>query len=37
MHMGDADRILEDASPCMAVNGIDTEKARGLVIKTFSA
>jgi len=36
MHMGDADRILEDASPCMAANGVDPEKARGLVIKTFS-
>ena len=37
MHMGDPDRILEDASPCMAANGVDPEKARGLVIKTFSA
>jgi heterodisulfide reductase subunit D len=31
----DPDRILEDASPCMAANGVDPERARGLVIKTF--
>ena len=37
MLMGDPDRILEDASPCMAVNGVDPAKARGLVIKTFSS
>jgi hypothetical protein len=37
MHMGDPERILEDASPCMVANGVDPEKARGLVIKTFSA
>jgi hypothetical protein len=37
MHIGDPDRILEDASPCMAANGVDPEQARGLVIKTFSA
>jgi hypothetical protein len=37
MHIGDPDRILEDASPCMAANGVDPEKARGLVVKTFSA
>ena len=37
MLMGDPDRILEDASPCMAANGVDPEQARGLVIKTFSA
>ena len=37
MHMGDPDRILEDASPCMAANGVDPQRARGMVIKTFSA
>src|SRR5260370_530433 len=37
MHMGDADRILEDASPGMAANGVDPRKERGLVIKTFSS
>ena len=37
MHLGDPDRILEDASPCMAANGVDPEKARGLVIKTFGS
>src|SRR5262245_26571064 len=34
---GDPDRILEDASPCMVANGVDAERARGLVIKTFPA
>jgi hypothetical protein len=34
---GDPDRILEDATPCMASNGVDPERARGLVIKTFPA
>jgi hypothetical protein len=34
---GDPDRILEDATPCMAASGVDREKARGLVIKTFGA
>lgn len=33
---GDADRILEDATPCMAANGVDPDTARGLVIKTFA-
>jgi hypothetical protein len=33
---GDPDRILEDATPCMAANGVDPATARGLVIKTFS-
>ena len=28
--------ILENATPCMAANGIDADTARGLVIKTFS-
>jgi len=37
MHMGDPDRILEEASPCMAANGVDPEKARGLVVKTFGS
>lgn len=31
----DPDRILADATPCMAANGVDPETARGLVIKTF--
>ena len=35
MQWGDPDRILEDVTPCMAANGVDSEKARGLVIKTF--
>jgi len=35
MSWGDPDRILEDASPCMAANGLDAERARGLVLKTF--
>ena len=35
MKWGDPDRILEDATPCMAANGVDAERARGLVIKTF--
>jgi Fe-S oxidoreductase len=34
---GDPDRILEDATPCMAANGVDPATARGLVIKTFPA
>ena len=34
---GDPERILEDASPCMAANGVDPSVARGLVIKTFAA
>jgi len=34
---GDPDRILDDATPCMAANGVNPEAARGLVIKTFSA
>jgi heterodisulfide reductase subunit D len=34
---GDPDRILEDATPCMAANGVDPDTARGLVIKTFTA
>jgi hypothetical protein len=37
VHWGDPDRILEDATPCMAANGLDPETARGLVIKTFPA
>jgi hypothetical protein len=36
MAWGDPERILEDASPCMAANGVDPAVARGLVIKTFS-
>jgi hypothetical protein len=32
---GDPDRILEDATPCLAANGVDRQAARGLVIKTF--
>jgi heterodisulfide reductase subunit D len=34
---GDPERILEDATPCMAANGLDPESARGLVVKTFPA
>ena len=34
---GDPERILEDATPCMAANGVDPDTARGLVIKAFSA
>jgi hypothetical protein len=37
VHMGDPDRILEDATPCMAANGVDPATARGLVIKTFGS
>jgi hypothetical protein len=37
MLMGDPDRILEDATPCMAANGVDPDRARGLVIKTFGS
>lgn len=37
MRWGDPERILEDATPCMAANGVDPDVARGLVIKTFSA
>ena len=37
MQWGDPERILEDATPCMAANGVDADTARGLVIKTFSA
>jgi heterodisulfide reductase subunit D len=36
MHWGDPDRILEDATPCMAANGIDADTARGLIIQTFA-
>ena len=34
---GDPVRILDDASPCMAANGVDPDAARALVINTFSA
>jgi hypothetical protein len=34
---GDPERILDDATPCMAANGVDPDTARGLVVKTFSA
>ena len=37
MRWGDPDRILEDATPCLAANGVDPDTARGLIIKTFSA
>ena len=33
---GDPDRILEDATPCMAANGVAPESARALVLKTFA-
>jgi hypothetical protein len=35
MQWGDPERILADATPCMVANGVDAERARGLVIKTF--
>jgi hypothetical protein len=35
MRLGDPDRILEEATPCMAANGVDPAAARALVIKTF--
>ena len=37
LQWGDPDRILEDATPCMAANGVDPDVARDLVIKTFPA
>jgi Fe-S oxidoreductase len=33
---GDPDRVLEDATPCMQANGVDPDKARALVMATFS-
>jgi heterodisulfide reductase subunit D len=36
MRWGDPEKILEDATPCMAANGVDPDTARGLVIKTFA-
>ena len=33
--MGDPERVLEAMTPCMAANGVDPERARGLVLKTF--
>jgi heterodisulfide reductase subunit D len=36
VRLGDADRILEEATPCMAGNGVDPAAARALVIKTFA-
>jgi hypothetical protein len=36
LRWGDPERILEDATPCMAANGMSPEVARGLVIKTFA-
>lgn len=32
---GDADRILEDAAPCLAANGVPPQTARPLVQRTF--
>jgi len=32
----EADRILEEATPCMVANGVDPAAARALVIKTFA-
>jgi Fe-S oxidoreductase len=37
VHWGDPERILEDATPCMTANGVDPDRARALVIKTFAA
>jgi hypothetical protein len=36
MRLGDPERILEDATPCMAANGVDPTVARGLIVKTFT-
>ncbi|MBI1736481.1 MAG: (Fe-S)-binding protein [Candidatus Rokubacteria bacterium] len=33
--MGDPERVLEEMTPCMAANGVDPERARSLVVKTF--
>jgi len=33
--MGDPERVLEEMTPCMATNGVDPERARGLVLTTF--
>ena len=30
------DRILGDPTPCMAANGVDPDRARGLIVKRFS-
>lgn len=35
--MGDPERVLEEMTPCMATNGVDPDRARGLVLKTFPA
>ncbi|HEX9189207.1 MAG TPA: hypothetical protein VGB87_19165, partial [Vicinamibacteria bacterium] len=36
MRWGDPERILADATPCMAANRVDPDAARGLVARTFS-
>ncbi|MBI2205802.1 MAG: (Fe-S)-binding protein [Candidatus Rokubacteria bacterium] len=33
--LDDPERVLEEMTPCMAANGVDPERARGLVLKTF--
>jgi Fe-S oxidoreductase len=33
--MGDPERVLEEMTPCMTAGGVDPERARGLVLKTF--
>ena len=35
--MGNPDAVLEAMTPCMTANGVDSQKARGLVLKTFPA
>src|SRR5262249_55195802 len=32
---GEPERVLEDARRCMQANGVDVEKARGIVMATF--
>ncbi len=36
MRWGDPERILDDATPCMAANGVDRDTARGLIIKQLA-
>ena len=35
--MGDPERVLAEMTPCMTANGVNPERARGLVLKTFPA
>jgi hypothetical protein len=34
-NLGDPDRVLDEMTPCMTANGVDPERARGLVLKSF--